>query len=436
MHNVLDPRDWVPDELAQRASSGYHTDDIAPLVAAAAQRQDRPELLALAGRLAQLPRRDDWRFVEPDDAGSLADGLPADDGCPPWSQPLDRLRERLLGAWLGRCVGCCLGKPVEGLSRQEIETYARAAGAYPVVDYLPLLDPLPAGVRRLHESAPVAAAGRFDATPRDDDLDWTILNLSLLEEAGEFDTERVAAAWLDRLPFTQTFTAERAAYRNLIHGIRPPQTAVVDNPYREWIGALIRADAFGYVSPGRPGRAVRMALRDARLSHRGNGIYGEMWAAALVASAFTAADARGALDNALRFVPATSRLHAALVRTADLFDKDLDWHEAMDVLDEEYGHYDWVHTINNATHIAAGLLWGGGDFTRTVSLTVQAGADTDSAGATAGSVFGALHGAGAVPARLAAPLNDRVRSAISGFDRIRISELADRTLAVARSVLS
>jgi hypothetical protein len=118
----------------------------------------------------------------------------------------------------------------------------------------------------------------------------------------------------------------------------------------------------------------------------------------------------------------------------EIFDKGVSWTEGMDVLDEEYGHYDWVHTINNATHIAAGLLWGEGDFTRTVSLTVQAGADTDSAGATAGSVFGALHGVDGIPAALAAPLDDRVRSAISGFDRVRITELADRTWAVAEGV--
>ena len=67
--------------------------------------------------------------------------------------------------------------------------------------------------------------------PRDDDIDWTILGLHLLEKYGrELTTEQIAAEWLDRVPFTQTYTAERAAYRNLIHGVTPPETATTQQP--------------------------------------------------------------------------------------------------------------------------------------------------------------------------------------------------------------
>ena len=59
----------------------------------------------------------------------------------------------------------------------------------------------------------------------------------------------------------------------------------MDNPYREWIGAQIRADICGYV-PRPPGAAAKLAFRDASLSHTANGIYGAMWSAALVAAAF------------------------------------------------------------------------------------------------------------------------------------------------------
>ncbi|MYU20093.1 ADP-ribosylglycohydrolase family protein, partial [Streptomyces sp. SID8361] len=102
-----------------------------------------------------------------------------------------------------------------------------------------------------------------------------------------------------RLPYLQTFTAERAAYRNLTAGVKPPLSATLDNPYQEWIGALIRADIHGWVNPGDPHRAAAMARRDAVLSHTGNGVYGAMWAAALVAAAFTAAGPRAAVASAL-----------------------------------------------------------------------------------------------------------------------------------------
>lgn len=433
MHDVLDPLDWVPDELGQLRSSGYETARFTDRVTSALSRADRNDMLAVRAELKSASRAPGWRYDEPDDDASLHTFIDA--VLPPqrlWKGDADELRRRLHGAWLGRCIGCCLGKPVEGLTRREIEAYARAAGDFPITTYLPLLDPLPDGVSHLHESAGYSAAGLFDAMPRDDDIDWTILGLSMLESHGDrLDTSDVAVAWLDSLPFTQTFTAERAAYRNLLQGFVPPATATHDNPYREWIGALIRADIFGYVHPGRPAAAARLAIVDARISHVGNGIYGEMWAAALVASAFTETDMLGAVAAANAFVPSGSRLHAALSRTVQLYETGAPWGDAINILESELGHYDWVHTINNAAHITAALLWGDGDFTKTVSLVVQSGCDTDSTGATAGSVFGAMHGVDAIPRNLAEPLNNCVRSAIRGFDRITISELVERTHVLA-----
>lgn len=179
---------------------------------------------------------------------------------------------------------------------------------------LPLMNELAAGVSHLHESAPFSTAGNFTEAPRDDDIDWTILALALAEGYGPvLTTADIARGWLDRLPFTQTFTAERAAYRNLIYGLKPPQTASIDNPYREWIGALIRADMFGYLNPGNTARAAREAVVDARLSHLGNGIYGEMWAAALVAAALATESRKRRWSARLpsrRCAPASPRANA------------------------------------------------------------------------------------------------------------------------------
>ena len=110
------------------------------------------------------------------------------------------------------------------------------------------------------------------------------------------------------------------------------------------------------------------------------------------------------------------------------------WESARDALEERHGTLSPVHSINNATVVAAALLWGEGDFTRTIGLAVQGGWDTDCNGATAGSAFGAMHGAGALPTRWTTPLEDRIASALSGFDGARISELAARSLAVARAI--
>ncbi len=430
MHDVLDPRDLVPDEAEQLAHSGYPVGRLEAEAREAATAGDVHRLSSVAARLRDLRRTADWGYDEPEDDGLLLDIA---DRLGPLDVDGERLPDRLRGAWLGRTVGNTLGKPVEGLTRTQVRTYLRAAGQWPQTGYVPLLDPLPPGVPALHPSAPFACAGRFADVPRDDDIDWTILALHVLEVHGrEFTTEQIAAAWLDRVPFTQTYTAERAAYRNLVHGLRPPETATRGNPYREWIGALIRGDAFGYVSPGDPAAAARMALVDARLSHTANGKYGEMWAAALVASALSVTTAGEALRLARAVLPPRSRLAHALDHIVEMHRNGASHSLALDWVDEALGHYPWVHTVNNAALIATGLLWGA-DFVSAVGITISAGRDTDSNGATVGSVFGALHGAGAVPSELVGTTHQRVRSAVRDFDRIEIDELAARTLRLAQA---
>ncbi|AVZ76222.1 hypothetical protein SLUN_32505 [Streptomyces lunaelactis] len=350
--------------------------------------------------------------------------------------PHPDLTDRILGGWLGRVAGNMLGKPVERgdhWTRERIDRYLRRTDALPLTDYLPE-PPADAGVGEfeLRPEWRRCVRGRIHGSCRDDDVDYTILGLHLLETHGfDFTTEQVGEAWLLHLPFLQTFTAERAAYRNLANGLKPPVTATHDNPYQEWIGALIRADIFGWTSPGAPRRAAGLARRDAVLSHTGNGVYGAMWAAALIAAAFTADTPRQAIDAALEHIPAGSRLARTVRHTTALHDSGTPWSETLTVLAAQTGHLSWIHTVPNAAVITAGLLYGSGDFTSTITLTVRGGLDTDSNGATAGSVAGVLCGAAAIPAQWTDPLEDRLSSAVFGFDGVRISELAERTVRLA-----
>ncbi|MGW5373359.1 ADP-ribosylglycohydrolase family protein [Streptomyces sp. NPDC004009] len=348
------------------------------------------------------------------------------------------LADRVHGGWLGRIAGNMLGKPVEQgevWTRERIDRYLRGADALPLTDYLP--EPAdPADAAALRPEWRRCVRGRVRGSCRDDDVDYAVLGLHLLETHGfGFSTEQVGDLWLLRLPYLQTFTAERAAYRNLANGLKPPLTATYDNPYQEWIGALIRADVHGWTCPGDPRRAASLARRDAVLSHTGNGVYGAMWAAALIASAFTARDVREALESALAVIPASSRLARTVRRVMSLHEARLSWEETLDTVSGETAGLGWIHTVPNAAVLTAGLLHGGGDFTRTVALTVRGGLDTDSNGATAGSVAGVMTGAAAIPARWTEPLRDTVRSAVFGFDGVRISALAERTVRLARAGL-
>jgi ADP-ribosylglycohydrolase len=280
---------------------------------------------------------------------------------------------------------------------------------------------------------PETTRGNVSYMARDDDIDYTILGLHILEDHGlGFGPMDVAAEWLDHLPFTQVYTAERAAYRNLARGMVAPETASYRNPYREWIGAQIRADMWGYVNPGDPARAVGLAYQDASLSHTQNGIYGELWVAALIAASFTTDDVRRALEISLAYVPPTSRLAEAIRETMAMHASGLDWEQARDAIeDRPYAAYSFVHAVNNAALVTAALLWGDHDFTKTIGLAVQGGWDTDCTGATAGSVFGAMHGTDGLPPHWIDPLHDLIRSSIMGYDRSSPSDLAERTLRIA-----
>lgn len=345
----------------------------------------------------------------------------------------EETRDRIHAGWLGRAVGCTLGRPVEGWSFADVSAYLEQAGEAEIADYLLHGDDVALGAARRIGWRKGSCRGHVRGVERDDDLDYTILNLDVLSEHGAtFTTTDVGRAWLDRLPYRAACTAERVAYRNLVLGDAPPTSATRHNPYREWIGAQIRADVYGYVSPGQPERAAEWAWRDARLSHRRDGIYGAMWTAAAIATAFATPDPREVVTIAASEVPRASRFADVVQVVLDAHDRHEDWRDARAVIERRYGHLHPVHVLNNAAVVASALLFGAGDFTRTVGIAVASGWDTDSNGATAGSIVGVMLGTAAIPTHWTDPLGDAVDTALVGRGRHQLSELAAATATVAR----
>ncbi len=109
------------------------------------------------------------------------------------------------------------------------------------------------------------------------------------------------------------------------------------NPYREWIGAQIRADAWGYVCAGNPELAAEFAYRDSCWTHRANGIYGEMMFAAIIAAAFVVSSPVELVQIGLSEIPEHCKLaeacRAALVKMpqCENFEVYMDW------VQEHYG---------------------------------------------------------------------------------------------------
>jgi len=404
-------------------------------------------LQRIAAGLGRLPRRAGYSYEEPSDLEGIRAARPEGPRRRAGRIKSTVLKDKTLGAWLGRSAGCLLGKPCEGWHRRTIERGLRALGEWPLRDYWPRAESLPEGMHFRGQTGPGDIAYPPPSDPslrqnitrmtRDDDMDYPILGLHIIETHGPgFETRNVADEWLSCLPYWCVYTAERVAYRNLVDEVPIPETASRWNPYREWIGAQIRADIWGWCAPGRPELAAELGWRDARLSHTKNGIYGEMFFAALLAAAFAESDLQRLIEIGLSEIPRNCRLREAVLDTVEWCGRDPDWETTWERIDAKYGHYHGVHTINNAAVVLMGLLHGRGDFGRTIAIAVMGGWDTDCNGATAGSVAGTILGAGALPPEWIAPLHDRISSIVLGFSDVRISALARRTREVQRRVLA
>ncbi|WP_330295922.1 ADP-ribosylglycohydrolase family protein [Streptomyces sp. NBC_00503] len=417
----------------------------APPSAGASPAPAAPELRALASdlltALAALPRPAAAAAAEPDPWPAITATWSAASAGPGQGSTEDpALGRRLEAAWVGRAVGCVLGKPVEKLPLHGIRALARAAGNWPLDDWFTERG-VPPEVLAAHpwnrRSAPTSLAENINGTPEDDDLNFPLLGLLLLQRHGRgFTTADLGRLWLDELPAGRTFTAERVAYRNLLHGLEPPATATHHNPFREWIGALIRADVHGWTNPGNPAAAAAQAYRDAALTHTGNGVYAALFVAAATATAATGrADVHTALRAGLAVVPPRSRLAEAVrfgIATAAAAGAE-GFEEVVDRLHARYGHYHWVHAVPNTALIAAALTHADGDFTRSVCRAVSGGWDTDSNGATAGALAGLIMGSpDRIPHRWTAPLKNRLATTVPGFDGIGFDTLAGLTARLAR----
>ncbi len=423
-------------EYEQSVDEGLDIERYQKLFDAVNDMPDGPEKEEMADVLFRIVNdagtKDGYPYVEPSDLGgikALRDGRSF--VCSVSDK--DVLKDRINGAWLGRIAGCLLGKLFEGTWALSIVPFLKETGNYPMHRYVLRTDVKGDILARYYIDADRPwYADEIPCAPVDDDTNYTVLAQRLIEKYGRsFTTENVAENWILLQSKDSYCTAERVAFCNLIRGFRPPLTATYKNAYREWIGAQIRADYYGYINPGDPQTAADMAWRDASLSHIKNGIYGAMFVAAMLACAAVCDNVRDVIFGGLAEIPKTSRLYKHVSDIISLFDQGKSFEDAVGHINEafnEHTGHGWCHTISNAMIVTAALLYGEGDYGKTVGLAVQTGYDTDCNGATAGSVFGMLHGAGSIGPEWTGPLHGKLSTSIFGTDDADIAELVEKTL--------
>jgi ADP-ribosylglycohydrolase len=309
-----------------------------------------------------------------------------------------------------------------------LRDYLRDVDAIPLRDYVPFRE----GSGLVRESC----RDHIRRSEPDDDINYSVLALIMLEQHGAaLETADVARAWLRLLPYAATFTAERAAYKVLVNEASSyfaygaaagfDLSTCADNEYDEWIGAQIRADVYGWVCPGDPTEASRLAAVDASLSHRGTGVHGAQFVAACGAAIPASDTLDEAVARAADELPAGCDARRAIDLGRSLAGRD----DAVELLHAEYDGLSAVHTLNNLALVVWALLAHGSDFSAAIGETVAAGWDTDCNGATVGGLWG-LTG-DPIPAAWTEPWNGRVGVTLAGHDEIALEALVDRTVAVA-----
>ena len=321
---------------------------------------------------------------------------------------MNKMLERIYAGFLGMNAGIRLGAPVEPgpWDFKRIEQFCGDIRGY-VRDYK-----------------------NFAA---DDDVNGPVYFLRGLLDNGirnELTPQAVGEAWLnyarDGIGLYwwggDGISTEHTAYNNLKKGIPAPQSGSIEQNgiiLAEQIGGQIFIDTWGLINLGDPAKAAKMAVAAASVSHDGNGVYGAAFLAACIAAAYEAKTIDEVIDVGMQYIPADST-YAAVVNAVRAFHKENpnDWKACMQFLIDNWGYDKYTgvcHIIPNAGVCVLGMLYGAGDFCRTIEIATMCGWDTDCNAGNIGTILGVFCGLEGIPAHYRDHMNDFiVLSGISG----------------------
>ncbi|WP_239614803.1 ADP-ribosylglycohydrolase family protein [Cohnella mopanensis] len=311
----------------------------------------------------------------------------------------------IYGGWLGKNIGGTLGAPVEG--KKELLN----------LDFYPLLP---------------------DGPLENDDLDLQLVWLHALEQYGPKLTSReLGQEWVEHIFFP--FDEYGYAVTNLRRGLIAPVAGSYNNPFVDCMGAPIRSEIWAMVAPGAPHIAARYAYEDAIVDHAGGeGVYGEMFFAAIQSAIFVEKDRDELIRIGLTYIPETSRTAKALKDLLAWHAEGKDWLEARRLILRDHGSENFTDAPQNIAFTILGWLYGA-DFEDAVLKAVNCGYDTDCTAATLGAILGMIGGPEGLPDKWVRPVGDSVvvSPPIKGFPAPRnLEELTSRTIRMGKQVLA
>jgi len=309
-------------------------------------------------------------------------------------------RDKVYGCWQGKSVGGTLGMPYEGVPwTQSLEFY----------EYVP--------------SQPVP----------NDDLELQLIWLWYGEKFGaKLSAGHLIDAWDKHIRGGPDEYG--VAVWNIRRGLKPPMTGVHNNYFTCGMGSAIRSEIWACLFPGRPELAAHYACEDACVDHDGDGVWAEAYLAAAESMAFVNDDPKEVLKAGLAHIPEDCRIAEAMRFVIALYENNVPLEDVREKIMGSFGSHNFTDCVMNLSFLAAGVLYGEGDFDKTVLTAVNCGMDTDCTGATTGAFMGILYGSDAIPEKWKAPLGDSI--VVNELFRElplpkTLDELTDRTIALA-----
>jgi len=313
--------------------------------------------------------------------------------------------DKVYACWLGKNIGGTLGAPYEGKKYVNCLDYYR---------------PMP------------------DKAAPNDDLDLQLVWLKMLEEKGIDPSLQGFAEYWRRYASAYPWNEYGFLQRNLQRGLLPPITGCFENYYLDEMGSSIRSEIWACIAPGDPQLAASMAWKDSVIDHAGGeGMYGEMFWAAVESAAFVIKDHNTLIHIGLSMIPLHSIISRVVREALWCFGNGVSWAEARERIVTYYGHHQPCHAPQNHGFTILGWLYGK-DYGDKLCKAVNCGYDTDCTGATLGSLLGILNGTEGIPQKWRSPIGEEIvlHQFTGEFDAPKtIGELTERTFAIATRVL-
>jgi len=244
-----------------------------------------------------------------------------------------------------------------------------------------------------------------DTMPDQDDLYIEFMFLhSIMKYGLDVTGTEMAMDWINYLDPNRVYGSNHQAYQNFQKGIFPPLSGHPSNSiWAEAIDFQIEADLFGLISPGLPGLSNEWCDKTGHMMSYGDGVYAGMAIATMYSEAFFESDPHKLAEYSLKVIPAESG-YAEMIRDVLAFHQLYpDWQDAWNKLEEKWGTKkgEIVKVHINGAYVYMGLLYGDGDFWKTMNISMRCGYDSDCNPSSSAGILGTILGMKGIPEKWA-----------------------------------